>query len=241
MRSRVVVVVLTLLMSACGGGDDDSTADAADEVTTTTTDAPVTEPAVEVDLVATGEPTAFEAGDGRAVDIDVADDGTCTSDQTTLDDSEPFFALCQVFEGDGGRFALLTVSRETDDHDTGVLCADGDQFALWAVSIGSGTPVTTTLDLPDAGQFALVAQHDGFVTDATEADGVIVAQPLDAPCPIVHGLGPVAPGAGTVSAFAGVVQVGGPADDVLCVSFLGDAFETTTQPADSPRCPEPGG
>ena len=111
----------------------------------------------------------------------MADDGTCTADQTTFDDSEPFFALCQVFEGDGRHLRpASSSSRDTDDHDTGVLCADGDTFSLWAVSIGTGTPVTTTLDLQDAGQFALVAQHDGFVTDATTADGVIVAQPTGA-------------------------------------------------------------
>jgi hypothetical protein len=181
------------------------------------------------------------AGDGRAVELDVADDGTCASDQTTLDDSEPFFALCQVFDGEGGTFALLTVSRATDDHDTGVLCADGDAFSLWAVAIGSGTPVTTTLDLPNAGQFALVAQHDGFVTDATAADGVVVAQPAGADCPVLHGLGPVAPGAGNVRVFDAVVQVVGAGDEQLCVSFLSGAFEAAAFPAGSPRCPEPGG
>ena len=236
MRSRVLVVVLASVLSACGGGDDESTV-AEDEPTTTET----TAPAVEVDLVATGEPSAFEAGDGRSFAIDVGDDGSCASEQTTLDDSEPFFALCQVFEGEGGTFALLTVSRDTDDHDTGILCADGDAFSLWAVAIGTGTPVTTTLDLPDAGQFALVAQHDTFVTDATSAEGTVVAQPAGATCPVVHGLGPVAPGAGTVSAFDAVVQVVGDDDEQLCISFLSGGFETTTEPADSPRCPVPGG
>ena len=200
MCRRVVVVVVALVLAACGGGDDDDASPdeepAAADVTTTTAS---TSPGVEVDLVATGEPTAFEPGDGRAIEIDVAGDGTCTSDQTTLDDSDSFFGLCQVFEGDGGTFALLTVSRDTDDHDTGVLCATDDgTFSLWAVALGTGTPVTTTLELPNAGEFALVAQHDGFVTDATTADGVIVAQPAGADCPELHGLGPVAPGAGNV-------------------------------------------
>jgi hypothetical protein len=237
--------MVAVVLAACGGGDDE--ADAPDDTTTTasaseeTTTTGSSAPAVEVDLVATGEPTAFEAGDGRAVDLDVGDDGTCTSDQTTFDDSEPFFALCQVFEGEGGTFALLVVSRDTDDHDTGILCADGDAFSLWAVAIGTGTPVTTTLDLPNAGQFALVAQHDGFVTDATAADGVIVAQPAGADCPVVHGLGPVATGAGTVSAYDAVVEVVGADDEQLCISFLGDEFEATSFPGDSPRCPEPGG
>ncbi len=231
MRGRVVVAVVVLL-AACGGGDDD-------EVPTTTTEAAA--PAVEVDLVATGEPSAFVAGDGRSVELDVAADGTCASDQTTLDDSEPFFGLCQVFEGEGGTFALLTVSRATDDHDTGVLCADGDAFSLWAVAIGTGTPVTTTLELPNAGQFALVAQHEGFVTDATAADGVVVAQPAGADCPVLHGLGPVAPGAGTVSAFDAVVEVVGADEEQLCISFLDGAFDVAAFPGGSPRCPEPGG
>jgi hypothetical protein len=233
MRRGAVLVVL--LLCACGGSDDESTVDTPTTVTSTTTT-----PAVEVDLVVTGEPTAFEPGDGRAIDVDVAGDGTCASDQTTLDDSDPFFALCQAFEGEGGTFVVLTVSRDTDDHDTGVLCADGDGFVLWAVSLGSGTPVTTTLDLPDVGEFALVAQHAGFVTEATEADGVVVAQPAGADCPVLHGLGPVAPGAGTVGAFDAVVQVAGD-DEQLCVSFLGGAFDVMTGPAESPRCPEPGG
>ena len=244
MRVLTAFAVATVLLAGCG--DDDAAAPATTAATPDTegtdetgdTGNTATTTSAGVELVATGEPTPFEPADGRPVELTAGADGSCTSEQTTFDDDPETFALCQVFEG----FAIVTISREVDDHDTGIACADGDGFTLLATSIGTGTPVTTTVSL-DGGtsDVAVLTVHDGFIGDATSAEGVVVAVPPGRDCPSVHGLGPVAPGTGTVLSHTDVVQVEAADGSLLCTTFDDGALVTTTAPDGAPRCPEPGG
>ncbi|MGQ0618212.1 MAG: hypothetical protein ACT4PW_14700 [Acidimicrobiia bacterium] len=235
---RAASAALCVLMAACGA-DDDGPSDAAGSqpasAATASSSAPGTVPVPE--LVASGATTPFGPVPGRLVPIEVGDDGSCKATaMMTFDAQEPNFALCQVFDGEGGRFAVVTVSRATDDHDVGLACAVEDGFVVGATAIGEGTPVSTTLDLAGLGTFAILSIHDDFVTDATAAVGVVVAQPAGEQCPVVHGLGPVNPGAGQVRATASAIEVARPTG-ILCTTF--DAGGFTSEPVAPPasRCP----
>ena len=241
--TRVLAAAMLVLLTACGGGGGDDGDTAAPDASEAggTREADSDEPSGPPrELVASGEPTPFEAVAGPEIPLDVGEDGSCaTTGMVTLDDKEPFFGLCQVFDGDGGRFVVLTVSRDIDDHDTGLLCESDGAFDVVATVRGTGTPASTTLQLDGLGTIAVLTIHDDFIGDAAAAEGVIVAQPSGQTCPVVHGLGPVEPGLSKVRSRSAVVEVDSP-DGLRCTTYDGTSFTTAPAPAGSTACPDPG-
>lgn len=237
-RSGAALAVLWVLMAACGA-DDDGPGAAAGPVPERSAPPPAgasSAPPVPA-LEASGAATPFAPVPPRAVPIEVGADGSCKATaMMTFDAREPNFALCQVFDGQGGRFAVVTVSRATDDHDIGLACRRDDRFVVGATAVGRGTPVSTTLDRPGLGTFTVLSIHDGFINDATAALGVVVAQPAGEECPVVHGLGPVSPGTGHVRSTASAIEVARPAGP-LCTTFEAGVFTSRPVPPPATNCP----
>lgn len=243
-RSRLTfltVILLAVLLGACGGNDDGNggSVDATDNAETSV---PSEEPAeAGAELVVTGDPVHFRPAAGVELTVPVGADGSCEVPETSFDDQPDFVTLCAGhFSGTGGDFLVVVITREVDSHDVGIFCSSGgDDYRLVASIIGAGTPVTQQLDFAGIGEVAGMVLYDGFLSDASSADVVLVSQPQGSECPTFHGVGEVSTDVITPQGgLNGATTVGyaGPNGELAtCTTVVDDGFVTT--PARGGTCP----
>ena len=185
MRLRQIAVLSALLLStaACGGSDgtDASTTTGAaqsdGDVTTTTPAASST------DAEILGEDTAFAPGGDDAVDL------TAEVAERECELGEVLFGSCRASTGAGGPFLVTAEGDVADPGEWNVVVRCGlDPATPVASAKGTFQPATADLGLAPYGEVLGVS-----LTTGDEAEGALVYQPEGSDCPVVWGLGPIAP------------------------------------------------